>query len=189
MPLENPPGKMHCFFNATVQLLRVLPEASVFFQRAYVTYRATSLLDSDRLGWSRDLGRLLTNEGTSREGSVAGIRAASYFPDELRRGQQDAIELLNLIIDLKNDKASNAETLADLLFSYEWKARRVCSVCDQVSVAQLIDALFNYSLTIGGRPRRSTRKYSQTSPREYGQRFLRVVGEPIPGCGTPFTGR
>jgi hypothetical protein len=134
---------MHCFFNATVQLLRVLPEARVFFQRAYVTYRTAPLLASDRLSWSRDLGQLLTNEGTSREGSVAGMRAASYFPDELRRDQQDAIELLNLIIDLKNERADNAQTLADHLFSYEWEARRVCSVCDQVSMAQLIDALLS----------------------------------------------
>jgi uncharacterized UBP type Zn finger protein len=97
MPLENPPGKMHCFFNATVQLLRVLPEARIFFQRAYVAYRATSLSAPD--------------------------------------SQQDAVELLNLIIDLKNDGADNAQTLAAQIFSFEWEVRRVCSVCDQVSRA------------------------------------------------------
>jgi hypothetical protein len=74
--LENPPGKNHCFFNATVQLLRLLPEARFFFHQAYLYLPAAR----DRLGWTHDLGALFAEEGTGRVGSVDPMRKAAYFP-------------------------------------------------------------------------------------------------------------
>jgi hypothetical protein len=133
--LENP-TLTHCFFNATVQLLRVLPEANVFFRRAHLIVPASA---QDRLGWARDLGKLIAEEGTGRQGAVAGMRAKPYFPSQLREGQQDACELLNLIIDLKNERTETAQTLAQQLFSFEWEAVRVCSACNQVSTPSVVE--------------------------------------------------
>jgi hypothetical protein len=127
--LENPPGKNHCFFNATVQLLRLLPEARFFFHQVYLYLPAAR----DRLGWTHDLGALFAEEGTGRVGSVDPMRKAAYFPHGFLRGQHDATELLDLIIGLENTRVDDAQTLATQLFSFEHAIERLCLFCKQVS--------------------------------------------------------
>jgi hypothetical protein len=123
-----------------MQLLRAIPEARFFFYQAYIRPSAGA---RDRLRWAHDVGELFDEEGTGKIGSVLSMREASYFPPQYVRGQQDAMELFDLIIELQNDRVTVAHTLAEQLFDFEWMAERVCSVCNHVSMASRVVDLPN----------------------------------------------
>jgi hypothetical protein len=141
LPLENYSGT-NCFFNAIVQLLRAAPEAEEFFLRAYADL-PTTLREDDRLRWARDLGYLFTQEGTD-EPSVAAMRNEPYFPRALRNGQQDASELLDLVLQLSN--RVGGLTLGQLLFTINCEAVTQCLECNYVSLLRSFSAIEQFYL-------------------------------------------
>jgi hypothetical protein len=130
LPLENK-SQTNCFFNATAQILRLLPEARFFFYQAYHHPPAAV---ANHLAWARDLGKLFDKEGPAKKSpeSVVSMRNAAYFPQGFSHGQQDAMELLEHILELKNDNAVNAQTLAKRLFSFNFDVEMLCLTCNQV---------------------------------------------------------